>query len=172
MVASGAGSTLLGTGARVGVGARTGVPDDDFLWWEHSKRMGSFGESSGAVYVYERTGISQDQWRQTAKLLPSDGDELDRFGHAVQARRSAERRPPRGCCCCFTARRATNLEEARLPLRCWSSDLGRHAVSSGEQAACQAVCVCAYSVTRHRRRSRGGGAAAVLILSRGGSVCV
>ena len=75
-------SQLRGTGARLGVGARTGLPGDDNLWWE-PKRMGSWGPETGAAYVFERTGISADQWAQRAVLRASDGDENDRFGHAI-----------------------------------------------------------------------------------------
>jgi len=38
------------------------------------------GNASGSAYILHRSGLS---WTQTAKLTPSDGAEMDRFGHAV-----------------------------------------------------------------------------------------
>ncbi|MCH8305898.1 MAG: choice-of-anchor D domain-containing protein, partial [Candidatus Marinimicrobia bacterium] len=49
--------------------AVVGVQDDD-----------DNGSASGSAYVFKRTGTS---WAQEAKLLPSDGAELDLFGTSV-----------------------------------------------------------------------------------------
>lgn len=38
------------------------------------------GIDSGSVYVFKRSGLT---WNQQAKLLPSDGDDYDRFGMSV-----------------------------------------------------------------------------------------
>ncbi|MCP5467665.1 MAG: DUF4215 domain-containing protein [Deltaproteobacteria bacterium] len=38
------------------------------------------GEDSGAAYVFKRNG---DEWNETQKLVASDGDQYDYFGHSV-----------------------------------------------------------------------------------------
>ncbi len=55
---------LHGTGCGVEIGAVTGTASDYPHW--APKRMGSFGEESGAVYVFQRSGITFDQYLQVS----------------------------------------------------------------------------------------------------------
>ena len=45
------------------------------------------GEGAGAVYVFQREGAT---WRQSAKLIASDTEPRDRFGHAISLSRGSD----------------------------------------------------------------------------------
>jgi len=72
---------LHGTGARVEVGHRSGGASDYPHW--APKREGSFGEESGAAYVYQRVGLTRDQYQEIAKVTPADAAPYDHFGWSV-----------------------------------------------------------------------------------------
>ena len=74
---------LKGTGAAIEVGAITGQGTLDYPNWA-PKRMGSFGEEAGAVYLFKRTGISNDQYVQTHNLRGDDTDKMDHFGASIK----------------------------------------------------------------------------------------
>ena len=72
---------LHGTGAALEVGHREGGRLDYPSW--APKAEGSFGEATGAAYVYQRDGISRDQYVEVAKVTAWDANAWDRFGWSV-----------------------------------------------------------------------------------------
>ncbi|CAM9102436.1 unnamed protein product [Scytosiphon promiscuus] len=57
--------------------------DSDYAAWE-GKQMGSYGEGAGAAYVFSRSPAAEGYvWAQDQKLLGSDTDGQDGFGHSV-----------------------------------------------------------------------------------------
>lgn len=72
---------LHGTSRRVEVGHRSGGIDDYPHW--APKRLGSFGEHSGVAYVFQRSGMTADQYSEVARLSAHDADQHDLFGWSV-----------------------------------------------------------------------------------------
>jgi len=72
---------LHGTNRRVEVGYRSGGILDYPNW--APKRLGSFGEQSGVAYVFQRSGITNDQYSEVARLSAFDADQHDLFGWSV-----------------------------------------------------------------------------------------
>ena len=85
-------SHLHGTGARVEVGHREGGAGDYPHW--APKREGSFGEETGAAYVFQRSGLSRDQYQEVAKVTAHDHAPFDKFGWSTAL--SGGGRPWRG----------------------------------------------------------------------------
>ncbi|CAM9763265.1 unnamed protein product [Pylaiella littoralis] len=74
---------IRGTDATVEVRYAFGG-DTDYAPWE-GKQMGSYGEGAGAAYVFSRSSAAEGYvWAQDQqKLLGSDTDGQDAFGHSV-----------------------------------------------------------------------------------------